>query len=161
MRDFRGFATLSGGPPPSLRRLYDWLVGPVRPYLKTPVVGIVPFGVLHELPFAALTDGRGYFGESYTLFSLPSASVLRHLHEKPESAPGPTLTVAASQVAGLPPLHYAEREARTVARLLGGDALLGDQATESAFRARASQAHIVHLAARTASSTAVHRCSHA
>jgi hypothetical protein len=39
---------------PLLQQLGDWLIAPVAEQLTTPVVGIVPHGVLHYLPFAAL-----------------------------------------------------------------------------------------------------------
>jgi hypothetical protein len=44
--------------PTSLKQLYARLIAPLMDKLYLPVLGIVPYGVLHYLPFAALTDGR-------------------------------------------------------------------------------------------------------
>lgn len=70
---FHKFASLRDPQPQSLRDLYKVQIEPFKEYIKTPVVGVIPHGVLHYLPFAALTDGEHYFGEEHTLFSLPSA----------------------------------------------------------------------------------------
>ena len=67
------------------RLLHDALFAPVRPYLQDPksrendcqYVCIVPHGVLHYLPFAALHDGANYLVERHSLFYAPSASVLQ------------------------------------------------------------------------------------
>jgi CHAT domain-containing protein len=140
--------------PSSLPQLHAWLVAPVRAHLLTPAVGIVPHGVLHYLPFAALTDGRRYFGDDHVLFSLPSASTLDFVQQKRKGDMGSLLAVAQGQAEGLPPLRHAEQEARTIAALYGTRALVGGEATESAFSAGARGAGILHLAAHGQLNTA-------
>ncbi|HVG21041.1 MAG TPA: tetratricopeptide repeat protein, partial [Blastocatellia bacterium] len=76
---FRGFASLDDSQPQSLKQLYDWLIAPIRPYIKTVRVIIVPYGLLHYVPFAALTDGREYFSDEHTIYYLPGASILPSL----------------------------------------------------------------------------------
>jgi len=72
-----------------LQDLYTWLVAPVEPYLgdKT-TIGIVPFQILHFIPFSALITSPlqageqgedaipNYLIEKYAVFSLPSLSIL-------------------------------------------------------------------------------------
>jgi len=146
-------------PSEAFEDLYTWLITPLKPHLTAPVIGIIPHSVLHYLPFAALTDRQRYFGEEYTLFSLPSVSVLQFLQKKKKPADGDefpswegvgvgtVLAMAHSQPEGYLPLYYAEQEVHTITRLHKAHTLTGKQATESAFKDLASDFSIVHLAA--------------
>lgn len=69
-----GFAALS-------RELYDILIRPVAAQLAgQTTVCIVPDGVLWELPFQALQNGRGeYLLEEHALYYSPSLSVLNEI----------------------------------------------------------------------------------
>jgi CHAT domain-containing protein/uncharacterized protein HemY len=65
-----------------LQALYTWLITPVEPYLagKT-IIGIIPFQILHFVPFSALISPSSngvpnYLIETYGIFSLPSLSML-------------------------------------------------------------------------------------
>jgi CHAT domain-containing protein len=143
--EFRGFANLSDSP--SLKQLYGWLIATLKQHLKTPVVGIIPHGVLHYIPFAALTDGTHYLGDDYTLSYLPSASALPFIQQKRKESSGGALVLAQSQAEGLPTLRYSDREAQAIAKLYNTQALLGSAATESTFKSRAGDASILHLSA--------------
>ena len=66
---------------------YGWLVAPLRAQLKTPLLGIVPNGILHYVPFAALGDGGRVLADDFGLFSLPSASTLQFVQQKRKSGP--------------------------------------------------------------------------
>jgi CHAT domain-containing protein len=144
----RSFADLrDAGPLPAQRQLYAWLIAPLQSYLTTRLVGIIPYGPLHYLPFAALSDGRRYFGEEHTLFYLPSASVLPFIQQKRKGELSSMLAVGQGQAKGLPALAFAEQEAQQVAALYQTQALVGAAATEAAFLAGASTHNILHLAA--------------
>jgi CHAT domain-containing protein/Flp pilus assembly protein TadD len=112
-------------------------------------LAFVPMGFLHELPFAALeTAGSGFLIERFTLMTTPSAT----LWDRRQTAPAGDGAVAfgllqASTPEPLAPLAFAEEEAATVAKALGGEARLGPQATEASFKALAPPARIVHVAA--------------
>jgi CHAT domain-containing protein len=151
---FRGFADSKSPHPQSLQKLYGWLIEPLKPYLKTPLVGIVPHGILYYLPFAALTDGRRYFGDEHKLFVLPSASVLPFLQQKQKLGRASLLSISQSQAEGAAVLTYADRTATEVARLFNTTALTGGAATETAFRARAGSSSIIFVAAHGHLSTA-------
>jgi CHAT domain-containing protein len=116
--------------------------------LNTAVVGIVPHGQLHYLPFAALTDGKTYLGETYTLFNLPNASSLRFLHTKTISGQ-PTLLALGNPTTSepLPVLNYANQEVKDIAAMFKTEALVGPQASKTTFAARAAQSTYIHLAA--------------
>jgi len=147
---FRDFASLRNVKPGSLNQLDSWLVEPIRQYIKTADVIIVPHGVLHYVPFAALTNGREFFGDTRSISYLPSASVLQSLRRRGHSIRTGVLAVAQSRAAGLPVLRYVDREAAGVANLYHrGAALLTGNATKAAFLKRAAVSGVVHIAAHT------------
>jgi len=143
---FRDFSSLDDAPP-SLKQLHKWLIAPLKSHLKTPLVGIVPHGVLHNLPFAALTDGKRYLGDNYTVFYLPSVSALPYVWQKRAHDGGQVLALAYGQGEGAAFLRYAEEEAQTVASLYQAQARVGNDATKAAFRAMAGESDILHLVA--------------
>jgi len=147
--DFRDFSSLSEATPTSLKQLHKWLIAPLKSHLKTPLVGIVPHGVLHNLPFAALTDGKRYLADNYTIFHLPSVSALPFIQRRQMQMRenGRMLALAYGQGEGQPFLRYAEEEAQTVARLYQTQALTGSAATKAALRASAGESGILHLVA--------------
>lgn len=132
-----------------LETLYQKLITPIKPFLNTPLIGIIPHNALHYLPFAALTDGMRYFSDQYTLFSLPSASVLSFLPVKPLSGRTSILALANSQGEGFTPLFYAEEEVRSIAAFYARyyTTHLQNHATETAFKRHAGSFSILHLAA--------------
>jgi CHAT domain-containing protein/Tfp pilus assembly protein PilF len=144
-----GLANLGNPYPRSLSDLYAWLVEPLLPYMATSHVGIIPHQTLHYVPFAALNDGEEYFGEQYTLFHLPSASVLPFIQDKVgrEYANPVVMGDPQTDAPDLPELAFAVQEAEQVAALLGTVPLLEGEASESALRTRVGEAGVVHLAA--------------
>ena len=148
------FSNLNNASSESLRLLYNWLIAPLKQYIKTPMVGIIPHKALHYLPFAALTDGSHYFGDERTLFYLPSASVWPLI--KMESKPLGTqmLALAQSRAPKSRPLNYADAEVEDVARLYDTQPLKTGKALKSEFLKRASEYSIIHIAAHTDLKTA-------
>ncbi|NES00730.1 MAG: CHAT domain-containing protein, partial [Symploca sp. SIO1B1] len=144
---FRDFIDLDEPYPQELQQLYEWLILPLQPYLNTTKIAIVPHSVLHYLPFAALTDGKGYLSDDYALFTLPSASILRYLPEKRKSATGNLLALGDPEVTGISPLNSARDEVRAIASLFNTQPLVGKAATENAVWSKATQSGMLHLAA--------------
>jgi len=141
---FRDFPSLDDTPS-NLKQLHKWLIAPIKSHLKTPNVGIIPQGVLHNLPFATLTDGKQYLGDNRILFYLPSVSALRYIRQNQKPGGGKLLALAYGEGEGLPFLRYANDEAQAVARLYGANARIGGAATAAAFRANAGDYDILHL----------------
>jgi tetratricopeptide (TPR) repeat protein len=71
-----------------LAELYNRLIQPLRHELQTPGLIIVPHGILHYIPFAALFDGKDYLLDCFDINHSPSALFLRSalqrepVHEK-------------------------------------------------------------------------------
>jgi CHAT domain-containing protein len=146
---FRDFPSLNSPYPASLEQLYDWLIAPLKAQIRTPVVGIIPHGLLHYLPFSALTNKARYLNDDYVLFTLPSASVLRFIQDKRKPSTNTLLALGNPAITepGLAPLQFAEKEVEGIAKFFESQPLTGDLATESALRSQASSASIIHLAA--------------
>ncbi|MCL1466832.1 CHAT domain-containing protein [Argonema galeatum] len=145
---FRRFPNLNNPYPKNLQQLYEWLITPLKPHLNTSHLAIVPHGILHYLPFAALTDGQRYLCDDYSIVTLPSASVLRFLPSKRKPSTGKVLALGnPSTTEPLPALHYAEQEVNTITQLYGTQPLVGADATETAIFSQAASAEILHIAA--------------
>ena len=132
-----------------LQPLYQKLIADLKPYITTRTIGIVPHGILHYLPFAALTVNDRYLSDDYSLFTLPSASVLRFLPQKRKPKTGKIFAVGNPLInePDLVNLPAAEGEASALAKMYGTKPLLGKDATESSVQSNAGGAEILHLAA--------------
>ncbi len=144
---FRRFASLKNPHPKSLQQLYEWLITPLKPLLNTSQLAIVPHGILHYLPFAALSTGEHYLCDDYTLFTLPSASILPFLPQKRKPSTGTLLALGnPTPIAPLPTLHFAEQEVNAIASLYNTQALIGAAATKSVVVSQSENVEILHLA---------------
>lgn len=148
----------------SLRRLHEWLVEPIEPFLPSSpddVVTIVPHGALFLVSFGALRDREGrYLIERHTLAYSPAVSVLPYTESKKRlvahsEAPrvllvgNPSMPVLPGRSAPLPPLPGAESETAAVGRLYRPErltSLTGARATERTVRDLAPGETILHLA---------------
>ncbi|MBV8516180.1 MAG: CHAT domain-containing protein [Acidobacteria bacterium] len=137
-------------PPADARELYTKIFAPVRPYIRTTRVWIVPHGVLHYVPFGALQNPQNerYLVQDYTLTYAPSASAIAFLRQKESPVTGHALVLgdpdAGSERQRLP---GAEREAEDIARALGVKPVLGKEATEELLYGLAGKYDLVHIAA--------------
>lgn len=130
------------------RLLHDRLIRPIEPLIEGKGLLVVPHGVLHYLPFAALHDGRGYLLDRHPLRYLPSASVLKFV--KPSRDKG----IAPALVLGNPDLgdpQYDLPNAELEAKLIAGmgprsELLLRKAATKDAFTRLAPGFRTIHVA---------------
>lgn len=135
----------------SSEKVYDQLFAPLAEKIRNPRLLLVPHGVLHYIPFAALRNpatGR-YLLEDYTLLYAPSASALSFLRGKETPVEGRALVLGdpTTSASDLTPLPAAQREATAVARALGTSPLLGPEAAESRLFGLAGQVDLLHIAA--------------
>jgi CHAT domain-containing protein len=133
-----------------LRRLYRHLIAPLE---ATGVLQgkrrlvLVPHAELHYLPFAALLEDGGkdrFLIQRYELLETPSASVWLALEAKRSSAATRLLAFAPREEA----LPGSIREVEAIVRRAGssGLAVMGEAATEDAFRQQAPNGRVLHLA---------------
>ncbi len=108
---------------------------------------LVPHGSLNYLPFALLPDGgseqHALVIENYTLAYLPTAAALVRKPRR-NTTINSLLVVAPSRTQ----LEFAPAEARSVNEMFKPDSnlLLGEDATETAFKQMAGDFSILHLA---------------
>ncbi len=132
------------------KELHDWLLSPLKERLKgVKTVGIVPHHILHHLSFATLFDGKEYLVDQVPLFSLPSASVLRHTAQEREKENNPKVLAVGNPDLGNPALAlpFAEKEVASIGwRFPDMTLLTGDKATEGWVVRNISDYDIIHLA---------------
>jgi CHAT domain-containing protein len=132
------------------RRLYDLLIAPTADKIKTDNLIIVPHGILHYLPFAALQDSRGrYLLGDFCIRYLPSASVLKYLVAKRKGNGERLLALGnpATDRKGFAAIPLTEMEVNEIgASQPDSRVLTGAQATETEFKRLAPQSDILHLA---------------
>ncbi|HEX9985009.1 MAG TPA: CHAT domain-containing tetratricopeptide repeat protein [Thermoanaerobaculia bacterium] len=131
--------------------VFEKLFAPIAKTIKTRQLVLVPHGVLHYVPFAALQDrktGR-YLIDDYVLTYAPSASALRFLRAKETPVDGTALILGnpASPLPALQKLPWAEQEATAIARTLGARPQLGVNAREALLYGLGGKIDLVHLAA--------------
>ncbi len=124
-----------------LRRLYDALLAPLIERFASPArVVVVPFGILHYVPFHLLIDATGCCViERAEVVTLPAASLL--CRPPLQRAPG-ALVLTWSHEGALP---HTVREGETVWRMMGGD-LFQDAAARREQLTRAPR-QVLHIAA--------------
>src|SRR5271157_6009009 len=124
--------------------LYSDLIAPVRAYLRGTRLVIVPHGLLHQLPFHALTrDGRALLDE-FEISYAPSASVLAWLLKKQPVSTSESLVMGVAD----PQAPHIQREVETVASdLPDATLLLGESATLESLRSFAPRVRNIHIAA--------------
>ncbi len=123
-----------------------WLAGVHHLYL-------VPHGILHYVPFAALPRGREKDARlvvsDYVIAYLPAAAALADGNGN--AGPAGSAPAAQSVMAMAPArtgLQFTQQEATAVAGLFPQDRLLlvGSRATEAAFKTSAGRYDVLHLA---------------
>ncbi len=134
-----------------LRRLYDLLLRPVSHLLNAcEQLIIVPFGLLHYLPFHCLYDGEQFLIERLHVSYLPSAALLDICRERGQRSETRRLPLSNSLVFGYSDggrLPFAVQEALAVAKQLGASPALNEEATSELLREAGARSPIVHIAA--------------
>ena len=130
------------------RELYRDLLAPVESEIRgRSVVGIVPDGVLWNLPFQALQGDDGtYLIEHAAVYYAPSLTALSETGRVPSN--GGKLKPLVALGAGAEELPNASQEVHMLAQLYGPSAvaLTGSQATEERWAREAQGARVLHLA---------------
>ncbi|HDH05196.1 MAG TPA: CHAT domain-containing protein, partial [Nitrospirae bacterium] len=131
--------------------LYDLLIRPAKPYIKTKRIGIVPHSVLHYLPFQALIDkdnGTNFLIEEYEIFYTPSASVLKFVYEKRKKVTGKILAFGNPDLGNKKyDLPYAEEEVEKIKEIYPDtDIYMKSKATKEKLKKLSGDYNIIHFA---------------
>lgn len=132
-----------------LGRMYEAVFAPLRGWcLSMERLYVVPHGVLHYLPLAALYDAErdAYLAETFSLARLPSAGVLAALaaRRRQYDERALPLVIGHSQEGALP---YTVEEARTVREMIAGDCYVEDAARRRLLLDSTVWRPVVHIAA--------------
>jgi len=128
------------------RELFLFLIEPMRPFIKSGHLVIVPHEELHYAPFQAFQDpanGR-FVAQAFGLSYAPSATILNNLK------PGGDLSSSTILAVAGPDLAQAEGEVQAIVRAYPSGrvhALLNGSATKQEVERRAAASDVVHLAA--------------
>jgi CHAT domain-containing protein len=130
------------------RPLYERLIRPIQARLVGSNLTISPHGVLHYLPFAALSDGNQYLIDRFSIRLVPSAGTLVYLKTDRPTKLGNVLALGNPDL-GNPKydLPNAEVEAEHVAQMFPSSrALVRKEASKTAVKALGSGFSILHFA---------------
>ncbi len=134
-----------------LQRLYDLLLRPISSALEScEHLTIVPYGMLHYLPFHCLFDGVQFVVERLEVSYLPSAALMEICHQRGQRAEANRLPLKKSLVMGLSDggrLAFAVQEAEAVAQQLGAPSILNQDATTTLLQKAGAESPVVHIAA--------------
>jgi CHAT domain-containing protein len=122
-----------------LKRLHSLLIEPLMLHRYNPrKLIIVPYSVLHYLPFHLLYDGSGYLIQKHEVIVLPAAG----LATRPRLKRDPGALILANSWEGR--LPHALAEAQMVQGLFSGTLCAGEDATRTALQSSPTQ--ILHIA---------------
>ena len=134
-----------------LQRLYDLVLKPVEGALGNCThLTIVPYGLLHYLPFHCLFDGVQFVIERINVSYLPSAALYDLSRQRGKRIKAKQTPLRSSLVMGLSDhgrLTFARQEAEAVAKLLGAPCAINEAATTALLREVGADSPILHIAA--------------
>jgi len=127
-----------------LEELYELLIGPIREQLIAEHLILVPHTFLHYLPFHALSDGKRYLIDDYSISYAPSSSIFALCQEKqPATTHGDTLVLAVADERA----PYIAQEGQYVAAAMERSRLfVGEEATEERLRSYGPKSRFIHIA---------------
>lgn len=141
------FAPLRASARHLLSQLHDGLITPLLADCQNArQLIIVPHGVLHYLPFAALYDGNRYLVERFELRHLPASSFLAH-YNKNAAFTSEEANLSQILIAGYAPagqLAHITQEVEAVAAQWESKPLI---ASRTLLEANAANCRLIHLAA--------------
>jgi tetratricopeptide (TPR) repeat protein len=130
----------------SVQDFHKDMISPVEKDIQTRNLIIVPHGVLHKVPFAALSDGKQYMADKYSLSILPAASVIEYVVKKRKTSKSNILALANPKTDYVP-LDFAEVEGENISKLFSGrEVYTLDKATESIAKSKSSTFNVIHFA---------------
>jgi CHAT domain-containing protein len=130
------------------RTLYRQIFALAAPAIKTKKLIIVSHGSLHYLPFAALSDGKEYLIDRFSMRMLPSASVLSFLKERAKQENRGALIFGNPKLEDPKyDLKFAQDEALAIGKIIPkSNVLLRSEASKTNLLNYGSKYSVIHLA---------------
>ncbi len=126
------------------RQLFLFLIQPVRQYIQSDHLVILPHDVLHQLPFQVLIDpddGK-FLGEKFRLSYAPSATILANLAPVGSISKGQLLAAYDPTIS----TNVGDQgEIATITKLYRGRNQVIENPTEAVIRRQVEGANFVHL----------------
>ena len=128
--------------------LYHQIFALPAPSIKTNKLIIVPHSSLHYLPFSALSDGKEYLIDRFSIRMLPSASVLSFFSERAKQEDRSALILGNPKLDDPKyDLKFAQDEALAISRIIPeSNVLLRSDASKTNLQKYGSKYSIIHLA---------------
>ena len=138
-------------PSSAARLLYGALIEPVEALLRKQGITTLLIAAdrgLQAVPYAALHDGKRFFGEQYAFALTPSVRFTSLAPPRPRSRPQRLLAAGASRFAGLAPLPLVGQELEGLVSPRPADKFFNDAFTPSALLEQAADPRYnrVHVA---------------
>ena len=134
-----------------LQKLYDLLLSPVSHLIsRSKHLIVIPYGMLHYLPFHCLFDGMQFVVEHLDVSYLPAAALWDICCQRGQRVAARRVPLSDSLVLGLSDggrLAFAVQEAEVVAQKLGTRSMLDAAATTALLRQYGARSPVVHIAA--------------
>jgi len=131
------------------QRIYDIILKPIIPFVSKGRIGFIPHDFLYYLPIAALSNNGKYLVEDYSIFYVPSATVLKYTMEKKGGKGLKPLLAFGNPFLGDESLSlpYAEIEVERIQkRIEKASVFLKLDATETKAKELLNSYDIVHFA---------------
>ena len=130
------------------RTLYRQIFALAAPSIKTKKLIIVPHGSLHYLPFAALSDGKEYLIDRFSVRMLPSAGILSFLQERMKQEDRGALIFGNPKLDDPKyDLKFAQEEALAIGKMIpNSKVLLRSDASKTNLQYYGNKYSIIHLA---------------
>jgi tetratricopeptide (TPR) repeat protein len=126
-----------------LEELYRFLIAPVAHSLNARHLIIVPHGVLHYVPFHALSEAGAHLIDRFTISYAPSASVYAACHRNMADPGTGSLLLGVSDAA----TPWIPKEIRSIASVVPGPSVYtGKKATTAVLRASGPTSRFIHIA---------------
>ena len=137
-------------PSSASRQLYELLIAPIAGSLERQSISTLLIAAdrgLQAIPFAALTDGRQFFGERYA-FSLTPSLALTDFDSSSPTSDSRLLALGASRFEDLSPLPLVPQELKNISSEPRKDQYLNEAFTPSSLTSKAAdpQYSYVHVA---------------
>ena len=128
------------------QELYNSILRPVEDKIHTKGLIVVPHGVLHKVPFAALSNGEKLMVDKYAISTVPSSAAIQYIVKKRSKNHGQLLAFVNPKTDYVP-LGFAEVEVEQIEKQFSKkEIFLQKDATETRAKQESDSPDVIHFA---------------